>query len=445
MPTIQKRKDSYKITVSCGYDIHGKQKRETTTYKPKATTPKAIEKEVKAFSIEFEKKVKSGKLFEGETITFYEVAQQWLNSYAIPNLSKGNVESMIYHLNKWVYGSIGNMKISSIKAIHFQNIIDDMNRQGYAPNTIRLVYASISSIMTYAYRMEIIDNNPLKRCKLPSIRKNNDLHYFTLEQARAFLNALDMKYPFMYKEHKSKNGITKKEQSIKEYTVYKSIPLQFKVLFYLAIYGGFRVGEIVALTWNDIDFDNNTINIRHNTGRLKGGQYIKEPKTETSKRVIVLPQSCFTLLEQWYQEQKNLASSLGTTWQGKHGKMYNNSFIFIQSNGKQMNINTPYHKFKEIISNYNALVEDESKKLPDIRFHDLRHTTATLLLSENVDIETVSHRLGHSKTSVTLDIYGHALKSKDITASNKLESLFENTALNGGNENEQRNIYKIHQ
>lgn len=427
MATIQKRKNSYLISVSCGFDIHGKRIRETTTFKPTATTPKAIEKEVNAYAIEYEKKVKSGKLFDGEAISFYEVAQQWLNNYAIPHLSKGNVENMTYYLDKWVYNSIGNMKISSIKAIHFQNIIDGMNNHGYAPRTIKLVYSAISSIMSYAYRLEIIESNPLKRCKLPSIKQSNELRYFTLEQTKAFLNALDLSYPTYIKGHASRNRITGQEQYINSYTLHNTIPLQFKALFYLAIYGGFREGEIIALTWKDIDFKNNVIRIRHNTGRLKGGQYIKDPKTETSKRDVVLPQSCFNLLEQWYQEQKNLASSLGTAWQGKHGKMFNNSFIFIQRDGKQMNIHTPYHKFKEIISNYNALQEEEAEKLPSIRFHDLRHTTATLLLSENVDIETVSHRLGHSKTSVTLDIYGHALKSKDISASNKLETLFENT------------------
>lgn len=425
MARIEKRKDSYRITVSCGYDIHGKQVRETTTYKPKATTPKAIEKEVNQYAMEYEKRVKEGKLFEGEKTTFYEVTMQWKKNYAIPNLSKGNVENQMYYLNKWVFDSIGNMNISSIKAIHLQNIFDDMNSKGYAPRTIKLVSSSISSVMNYAYRLEIIESNPLKRCKLPSIKSDNDLHYFTLEQAQQFLKALDIKYPVTMKEHESINRITKKTQHISSYTQYVGIPFQYKVLFSLAIYGGFRKGEILALTWNDIDFEHNTIYIRHNTAHSRDGQYIKEPKTETSKREIVLPKQCFDLLKEWYEQEKNLANELGTQWQGKHGKAFKSSFIFIQSNGKQMYLTTPNHKFKEIISNYNKLVDDETKKLPNIRFHDLRHTSATLLLSENVDIETVSHRLGHSKTSVTLDIYGHALKEKDESASNKLEELFK--------------------
>ena len=89
-----------------------------------------------------------------------------------------------------------------------------------------------------------------------------------------------------------------------------------------------------------------------------------------------------------------------------------------------MNLDTPYHKFKEVIALYNAQCEKEEDKLPNIRLHDLRHTSATLLLSENVDIETVSHRLGHSKASVTLDVYGHWLKETDEKASDTLENLF---------------------
>ena len=119
-----------------------------------------------------------------------------------------------------------------------------------------------------------------------------------------------------------------------------------------------------------------------------------------------------------------MAVSLGSKWEGLRGDDYDKNSVFITDTGSQMCVDTPSHKFKEILDMYNATVEDESKKLPIIRLHDLRHTSATLLLSENCDIETVSHRLGHSKASVTLDIYGHALETKDRSASEKLTQLF---------------------
>ena len=78
-----------------------------------------------------------------------------------------------------------------------------------------------------------------------------------------------------------------------------------------------------------------------------------------------------------------------------------------------MNLSTPYHTFKGIINKYNATVEDETKKLPNIPLHGLRHTSATLLISENVDVRTVSARLGHAQTSTTMNIYAHSLKKSD--------------------------------
>ena len=106
-------------------------------------------------------------------------------------------------------------------------------------------------------------------------------------------------------------------------------------------------------------------------------------------------------------------------------KDFSNNTVFIQlDTGLPLHLSTPGHKFAEIISLYNATCEREEDKLPKIRLHDLRHTGATLLLSQNTDIETVSRRLGHSKASVTLDIYGHALPENDRQASDTLEAMF---------------------
>ena len=424
MATIQKRNNSYQISVFVANGENGEKIRKTCTYKPTATTPKKIEKEVNAFALEFEKKVKNGDCYSGEKMTLNKVIEQWVESYAKTHLTIGQVEQYTRELKNRVCPSIGYMKIANIKPIHCQKVIDEMIDKGYAPKTVKRTYTEMSAIFSYAYRLEIIKDNPLSRVKLPPTKKDTELHYFTLEQAKTFLYALTLKYPIEVQAHKSRNRITGKKQDISEYTVYKAIPYQLQVFLTLALYGGFRRGELLALTWNDIDFDTNTVNIRHSTGLCSSGQYIKQPKTESGVRAVTMPSHCMSMLEEWYKQEKNLANTLGTAWQGKHGKMYNNSFIFIQANGKQMNTDTPYQCFKKIISNYNNLVEDENKKLPSIRLHDLRHTSATLLLSENVDIETVAKRLGHSNPSITLNVYGHALKSKDISASNTLDYLF---------------------
>lgn len=122
------------------------------------------------------------------------------------------------------------------------------------------------------------------------------------------------------------------------------------------------------------------------------------------------------LLKTYKLEQNKYRLSIGSQWIGEN-------FLFIQWNGKQMDLSTPYHAFKKIIRNYNQTVT-ESKKFPDIPLHGLRHTSATLLISQNIDVHTVSSRLGHAQTSTTMNIYAHSLKKMDEVAADTLENLF---------------------
>lgn len=272
--------------------------------------------------------------------------------------------------------------------------------------------------------MEVIKSNPCDRIELPKTKPNKDLHYFTLDEAKRFLDALSNTYTIHYKEHVRTSPKTGEPYKVREYDARNYIPIQYQSYFSLAIYGGFRRGELIALTWEDIDFDEQTVSITKSVANTKEGQIVKSTKTVAGERKIKLPKQCFDTLAIWKKEQKSIALTLGSYWKGYRGKNFAKNPIFIMDDGERMHLNTPTHKFREILEMYNAQCEKEEDKLPVIRLHDLRHTSATLLLSENVDIETVSHRLGHSKASVTLDVYGHWMKETDEKASNTLESLF---------------------
>ena len=250
-------------------------------------------------------------------------------------------------------------------------------------------------------------------------------------------DALTMEYEITFGERHRKNKKTGEKYTIKGYKVKKKIDLMWQVYFTMAIHTTMRRGEMCALTWDDIDFDKGIISITKALAMTKAdGQYIKDPKTKAGIRDIYIPASLITLLKQWKKEQIALCLKLGTAWKGhrntinKAGKIedtFEQNTIFIQDKeiGKPLHLSTPGHKFHEIIDMYNSTCEKEEMKLPYIRLHDLRHTGATLLLGKNTDIETVSKRLGHSKASVTLDIYGHALPENDRIASETLEAIFK--------------------
>lgn len=102
--------------------------------------------------------------------------------------------------------------------------------------------------------------------------------------------------------------------------------------------------------------------------------------------------------------------------------------MLTQDTGTQMDISTPNGVMRKIIKRYNDSISDEIDKLPLINVHGLRHTSATLLISQNVDIKTVSNRLGHSETSTTVDIYAHALEKQDAVAAESLSNMFQKNA-----------------
>ncbi|WP_455717395.1 tyrosine-type recombinase/integrase, partial [Anaerosporobacter sp.] len=431
MASIEKRGKSYTITVSNGYDIHGKKLREKTTFTPDPNmTSKQQQKALEAFVFEFEQRVKNGKLLSGDKLTLKEYSERWLEEYAKTNLTQVSYRNYCDILKLRILPALGHIKLTSLKPLHLQgfynNLLEDGVRidgkpGGYSPATIKKDHVVLSSMLSTAVQWQLIESNPCDRVTVPKAKATSDnIKYFTFEQTQSFLNALNMYYSTTYKTHKRK-GPQHEEYNVSEYTESRNIPLQFKVLFNIALFGGLRRGEIVALTWDDIDFDTNSIRINKSSSHIDRQVITKDPKTATSNRTIKIPDFVMQLIKDWKIEQNKYQLSIGDQWNGTN-------HIFIQTDGRQMYPSTPTATFKKILTQYNNTVENEKDKLPMITLHGLRHTSATLLIAENVDVKTVSSRLGHAQTSTTMDIYAHALKQMDEKASNALEDAFKRNA-----------------
>ena len=415
MASIKQRNNgSYQIRVYLGEDPAGRKLFKNTTYKPKGRTPKQIRQEVEDFARDFEKRVLNGQYLTGEEMTFSDFFQIWLSDFAPKQLTPAEIETYISNINRVFMPVLGNKKMAAIMPLHLQQIVTDLENKGLQPATIRKYFSCISSIMTRAYKAGVIKENPCARLLLPRLVKDPaNIQYFDRGQAIAFLNGLKRGFTVKHPEKIRKNG-----RSIPAYTEDITISKQFIALFTLAIYSGARRGELLALTWNDIDFSTYTLSISKATAATKeAGQYIKDPKTRAGARSFGLPGACIDALKEWKEEQCRQCDILGTAWRGFRGADYDNNFVFITEDGQQMNLFTPTHKFKEILEYYNNAVSDPAEKLPEIRFHDLRHTSASLLIASGyVDIETIARRLGHSDISMTLNRYGHALPSQDEKA-----------------------------
>ena len=196
----------------------------------------------------------------------------------------------------------------------------------------------------------------------------------------------------------------------------------WKAYYYLSIVTGMRRGEICPLHWTDVDFDTKKVTIVKSTTLTHDGPIIKEPKTVASTREITVTDETIKRLKDWYEEEKAYYNENIGSWANKDVSRFEDNYIFIQKDGRMIHPTTPSNKFKEIIARHNERA-DQDNQIKDIKLHALRHTCASLLIEEGVDILTVSKRLGHSKISTTLDIYTHRLKKDDHEATDAMSRI----------------------
>jgi len=423
MASIRKRGKGYQITVSNGRKSDGTQIVETATFIPDPSkTERQNRKALEKFVVEFEDKVLSGQYLNGGKMLYKDYVELWLKDYAQKQMEQTSIERCENSLNNLIVPEIGHLKLSQIRPLHIQDFYNKLLKDGYTvqgkkksykANTIKRIHQIISSSLNTAVQWQLIESNPCKRVKPPKPdRSVADIKYFTLEQAKTFLDYLDEEYTTSSGGRIRKDG----SPSARHFETH-TVPLQQKIFFFLALFGGFRLGESIALTWNDVDFKNNTISITKSAARTKQGQITKAPKNYSSVRTVSMPLDVMKMLKQYKSAQNVERLSLGSYWQGE-------GHIFTKDNGAQMDISTPNHAFKKIIKRYNE-DPDHKEKLPEITLHGLRHTSATLLIADRVDLKTVSSRLGHSEISTTMDIYAHALRKKDEAAADALGGMFK--------------------
>lgn len=422
MASIRKRGNSYQVTVSNGRDSSGKQILETATFIPDPSkTEKQNKKALEKFVFEFEEKVKSGKYLNGEKMLYKDYVPLWLDGYAKKQMEATSIERCESSLYKIIIPQIGHLKLSKIQPLHIQALYDKLATDGYTvngetkpykANTLKRIHQILSSTLNTAVQWQLIESNPCHRVKPPKAdRSVADIKNFTLEEARIFLDQLDKEYTTSSGGRMRKDGTA----SARHYET-RRIPLQFKVFFNMALFGGFRLGEMIALQWDDIDFENNLVHITKSSARTKNGLITKKPKTASSIRDVSMPPEIMKLLKRHKLEQNIYRMAVGSYWEGSN-------YLFTQDTGKQMDISTPNHVFKKIINRYNESAP-LGEELPNITLHGLRHTSATLLIAQNMDVRTVSGRLGHADCSTTLNIYAHALRKQDERAADSIGSLF---------------------
>ena len=387
MATIEKLNNAYRITVCCGYDINGKQIRRRMTYTPdEKMTAKQIEKEVQRQAVLFEEQCNNGTVGTDGRMKLADFVPIYLEN-AKHRLSPVVYEKYCHMLDICIIPMLGHLKLKDIKPIHIQRFVNALEertthfdgKEGkLTPSTVRRYYTMVQSVLHSAYKLQLIGVNPADsdRITLPKVEEQTT-DIFTQEELGVMLDKLEAE------------------------------PLQFKVLIHLALNTGCRRGELVGLKWSDIDFTTGIVTVSRSNYKLTGDKEIKSKSKKTGKsRTIMLPPYCIALLKKYRAEQTQERFLLGDRWQG-------DNWIFIQADGKPMYPTTPTLQFTRFLKRAGL----EHKK-----FHALRHTSATLLLSNGTNIKNVATRLGHAQLKTT-NRYVHAVEEAEKQAANTFETL----------------------
>lgn len=406
---------SCRIVVSNGRDGNGKQKRESITWyadTSEQTTKRQRERAYQLAADKFEEDVKSGKYTRAANITLAQYLNEWLETYVKRELSTASHSACKSWIDRVIIPELGNIKLKSLKKVDLKEMYRKMedgeltgNPTKYSSNTIRRVHQIISSALSVAVDDEILERNVCLGMKLTKKDKMADVKHFEDDQVIAFLESLDNPYFVTWRGRQHKDGTPSAEHKEE-----MNVQLQLKVLFYLAVFAGLRRGELLSLCWDDINFEDRTIDVTKSIELDKSKGESKSTKNASSNRIVKVPQMCIELLSELKQERGEYKAAMVGRWKGNPS----NDLIFIKEDGTAMGKDTPNRAFRSAIKRYNDTHEDQ---LPEITLHGLRHTAASILIDSGMSDVTVADVLGHSDPSTTKRIYAHAFrKAKDEAA-----------------------------
>ncbi|RDW15963.1 tyrosine-type recombinase/integrase [Oceanobacillus chungangensis] len=363
---------SFLLSYHIGYDAKGKRIRKTRTVKAK--NPTEAKKKLAAFVTEIE----TGQYVAPSHTRFSDYVKVW-RKHAIKKLSPNTLETYTYSLDGRILPALGHYKMEEITHVHINGFLESLEGV-LSSSTIKKQYNILSSIFKLAKKNEIINHNPMEKSEKPSVTYKEGDVYNSSE-----LNEL---YQLLNKEENK----------------------QMVLLIKMALKTGMRKGELLALQWDDVDFNTNTVHIRHSLSYTKdNGYFLKEPKTKGSFRKVAPPKKLMDELKKHIFKKKTDRMEAAELWEG--GKYY---FVFSSEMGKPYNLDVPnrwWTRFHERVNK--ELKKNDKPPLKKIRFHDLRHTAATDLINKGANIHSISKRLGHANITTTMNIYGHYLEEAD--------------------------------
>jgi integrase len=319
--------------------------------------------------------IDNGEYKEPSKLTVKDWFEIWIKEYSL-NLKPLSLKSYNTQINNHIVPHLGRIKLSALAPHHIQKLYNKLH-ETYSAKTIKNIHGVMHKGLKQAMELGYIRTNPTDTCKLPKVVKTQ-ITPMDKEAIPAFMDAI--------RGH------------------------QFESMYIVDLFTGLRQSEIIGLTWDCVDFETGTVFVYRQYQKLKGGY--KWATLKNGKTRLIRPAKLVmdTLKAEKIKQVENRLKA-GSAWDNPEG------FIFTNPLGTHI-------KHETLSKNYKAVVV--AMGLPDLRFHDLRHSFAVVSLQAGDDIKTVQENLGHHSASFTMDTYAHVTDAMRKASSERMDFFIKN-------------------
>jgi len=318
-----------------------------------------------------------GQLLTRERLTVAELLDRWLSHWS-PDLAASSRHRYQQMADNHIKPHLGSVIVEKLQALQIRALLDKLADDGRGERTRQYVFATLRRAFTLAVRLDLATVNPCSKLEPPrSTPKRIDPP--NADQIGSLFTAAEGS--------------------------------EFEAVFVLAAMTGLRQGELFALSWQDIDLERRSLTVQRSLEEVRGKLALKEPKSAAGRRSVRLPQVAVDVLHE-HRKRLLAAGKAGSPW------------VFTDADGGFLRK-----------SNFQRRVWDPLKKaagLTGVRFHDLRHAHASMLLRQNTHVKIVQERLGHSTIKLTMDTYSHLLADAQDEAQDEAADAMDRLFLPGG-------------
>lgn len=361
--SIYQRKDGlWAGCLNLGYDLEGKRKKRVIYGKTRL--------EVHEKLVQLQAQSLTGTMTEPNRLTLGQFMTQWLEDSVRQTVRASTYRIYDLMTRHHILPYIGHFPIMKLTPAIIQSYYAELGRGSLARSSQHKIHNVLKMCLDRAVQWSLVQRNPCKLVDAPPKQRRPEIKVWTAQEARKFLQAA---------------------QDDRLYAIYV-----------LALTTGMRKGEIIGLQWSDIDLKGQYLTVRRIVVQVRGKNFVTEPKTPSSRRRIDLPAVAVQALHE--HKRKMAAEGWAVPW------------VFVNQAG------TPIYGNALGSRDFPRLVM--KAQVPRIKFHDQRHTAATLMLMEGIHPKVVQERLGHSSISMTLDTYSHVLPSMQREAADRIDRIF---------------------